>query len=70
MEMFGRQVIPTTLDPVPPRFRTVPGYVVINHVEAAAIAAGDGQTFKRLMAICADEDLADLRRLYGRRATR
>ncbi|MDO8533260.1 MAG: hypothetical protein Q7S17_00765 [Xanthobacteraceae bacterium] len=64
-EMFGRKVVRTTLDPIPRAFRTAPGAIAINERELAALAAGDGDTFKEIAAIVTAEDLAWLENRHG-----
>ena len=57
--MFGRRIIPTTLEPVPYRFRTAPGVLALNQAELTALQRNDGPTFKRIMDIVQAEDMAD-----------
>ena len=62
---LGRRIILTTLDPFPParNFRVAPGVIAMNHREAKALRAGDGETFKKLAAIAMAEDAAEARRI-------
>lgn len=61
MTFLGRRIIPTTLDPLPRGHRAVPGVLVINHLERAALDRGDGDVFKMLADIVQAEDAADAR---------
>jgi len=76
MEMFGRTVIPTILDPVPSRFRMCPRHVVLNPREVAEInselAANDlsGGTFKYFVSILQAADELDARCEGKKRRTR
>jgi len=60
--LLGRTVLQTSLDPLPPMFRSAPGVIAVNDREVAAIAANDGDTFKRLIAVCQHQDNLDLER--------
>ena len=59
MQMFGRRVIPTTLDEIPRAFRAAPGVLALNQAELAALQRNDGPTFKRILEIVQAEDMAD-----------
>jgi len=60
----------TSLDPIPRPFRAVPGWFVLNRGEIAALRAGDGPTFKRLMIIASQEDDADMLATERRRRSK
>lgn len=62
-EFACRRVLATTLDPVPPRFRVVPGCIAISFVEARAMLrememprGSQAPVFKRLIQCCHDAD--------------
>lgn len=57
--MFGRRVLPTTLDPVPRGLRAAPGCIAMNAEEIAALQANDGEVFKYFVALVHAEDHAD-----------
>ncbi len=63
MQLFGRRIIVTALDDIPRAFRATPGVLAVNQVELDALKSGDGETFKRLLAIVQAEDSADARLL-------
>lgn len=51
MIRFGRRVLLTTLDEIPPRFRTSIGILVANQTELDAVENGDPETTDRLARI-------------------
>jgi hypothetical protein len=62
--IFNRQIIPTTLDPVPRMFRACPGHLVLNTRELAALSNNDGDVFKEIVEIVKAEDAAEARKIY------
>lgn len=62
--MFNRQIIHTTLDPVPRMFRACPGHLVLNKRELDALRDNDGDVFKEIAEIVKAEDAAEARRIY------
>jgi len=64
---FGRQIIMTTLDPVPRLLRTVPGHFVLNDREVDAIKNNDGDVWKELADIAMAETRAEALGVYRRR---
>lgn len=57
--IYGRRVIMTKLDPIPPAFRTVPCYIAMNQRELDAFNACDPEVFKQITDICHAADNAD-----------
>ena len=67
MLIFGRRVIPTTLDPVPRNFRAAPGVIALNQIELDAIhrnAEDDREIIKPILEAIQAEDMADAMRVY------
>ena len=63
--MFGRRIIPTTLEPVPYRFRTAPGVLALNYREIKALQNNDGTVFKEIANIAHAADAAEARMIYA-----
>lgn len=61
MQLFGRKVIFTSLDPVPKSFRTGPGVLVLNEREAYALAHNEGGVFKRIAKMIHEADKEEMR---------
>jgi hypothetical protein len=71
MEMLGRTIITTTLDPIPPAWRSCPGYFVLNYTEIFAIrrelaaapgSMAPGPVFKRIAGMIQIADDLDAQR--------
>ena len=71
MNILGRRVILTTLNPIPRNFRAAPGVIAVNSAEIKALENNDGAKFKELADIIHAEDMADavlqMRKLPKRR---
>ena len=65
--MFGRRIIPTTLEPVPYRFRTAPGVLALNYREIRALQNQDGTVFKEIAEIVHAADAAEARMIHVHR---
>ena len=66
IEFAGRTIIPTTLDPIPPLFRTVPKHIAMNPREVESLKAEFAMPkgsalpiFKRLIEIVQRADEAE-----------
>ena len=59
MNILGRRVLITTLDPIPRNFRAAPGVIAMNNSEIKALQNNDGEKFKELAEIIQAEDAAD-----------
>lgn len=62
---MGRRVIMTTLDPVPRGMRAVPGFIVLNHREFAALGNDDDRVVEEIAEICIAETMADAKGVYN-----
>jgi hypothetical protein len=59
MDVFGRRIIATTLDPIPRLFRAAPGVLAMNQSEIDAFTRGDREVFHLIVDICKAEDRVD-----------
>jgi hypothetical protein len=70
VRVFGRIVVPTTLDPIPPLLRTAFGCIAMNTTEIAAFRAGDPDVFKFVTETCRAADARDALGIEGYRRRR
>lgn len=66
--MFGRRVLMTTLDPIPPLLRTAPGCVAMNQRELDLVNAGDLETVAYFINELQAADAADARNIGKHKA--